>query len=165
MPRTCCPSIRQCNSDEETFKLCEQTRDAEVSLLANACERAMSDCAEYRNQKEARRMRPTKPAGEWERFFALADAGQNLRSTLGRVASIWGKEVVQHYSWESKGISFCNKLHTTAREVGTWEVAVTGLNLLMLEREDQSLQHRPIWSRSPVEARDLVYLRKNPRQE
>lgn len=32
----------------------------------------MSECAEYRNKKEA--MRPTNPAGEWGRFFAQMPA-------------------------------------------------------------------------------------------
>ena len=157
--------IRRGETDLQKYELCVQTRgdlleeQAEVQLLAYACERAMSEeCATYRKTKRA-------PDDEWKTFLRLAEEGHEINSALKTVARFWGQDVVRHYSWESKGGTYCNQLRSAALKYPIWGVAVIGLNLSMLEREKKSLQHRPIRSPNPIAPRDLAYLRQNPPQE
>ena len=173
--------ISHCASDQAKYEFCVQTRDellrkhAGIQILIDAYEAAMFDlCDIYKKwkQKEWQQPNPLKRSTsdmhreEWARFLGIVESGRRVKhkclSALTTVARIWGKDVVEHYQWAMKGISFCTQLRGAARAIPKWEEAARGLNVLMLQRATQGLQlkQRPISSSSPVERGDLAKLRR-----
>ena len=176
--------IRLCETDDEKYDLCVRTRDRLLAhhsgllMLIAACERVMFvECAEYkqwRENRDKRRSRPTRPkdddAAQWELFSGVAADGSTIESrclsALKEVARCWGRDVVQHYQWASKGENFCNKLRAAARKVSAWDEAVTKLNRLMLRRLRLLGRRPPRHSADPIDPADLANLKawshKNP---
>ncbi|EJT68022.1 hypothetical protein GGTG_14400, partial [Gaeumannomyces tritici R3-111a-1] len=92
--------------------------------------------------------------------------GSKAREGLKSVRRIWGEDKVQYYQWANRGVGFCNKLLTAAREVRDWDEAVVKLNRLIHRRAQQVGRRKVKESVDPIEPDDLVNLkawcRKDP---
>ncbi|EJT68997.1 hypothetical protein GGTG_13394 [Gaeumannomyces tritici R3-111a-1] len=92
--------------------------------------------------------------------------GSKAREGLKSVRRIWGEDKVQYYQWANRGVGFCNKLLTAAREVRDWDEAVVKLNRLIHRRAQQIGRRKVKESVDPIEPDDLVNLkawrRKDP---
>lgn len=73
---------------------------------------------------------------QWEEFNKIV-AGKTTRQEHLRciltVSNAWGKEIVKHYNWDSKGWHYCNKLHKIARKIPEWSDAVVWFNQAISE--------------------------------
>ncbi|KAK4143587.1 uncharacterized protein C8A04DRAFT_12237 [Dichotomopilus funicola] len=147
--------FRLCETDTQRYDLCVQKRDelldqqTRLQTLAAACERVMSsECPEYGRRKKAK-----------------SQDSATDGSALKEVVRCWGRDVVQHYQWSSKGEKYCNQLRATARRVPVWEEAVVGLNWSMLQRS-RDIRRRPVKALvNPIEQADLDSLRSWSRED
>ncbi|KAK0727158.1 hypothetical protein B0T26DRAFT_611811, partial [Lasiosphaeria miniovina] len=162
--------------------LCVQKRDdlldqdTGLQILVAACEHVMSiECPEYRRRKQTknRDSHSAQPlpanteddAAQWHRFWGVASDGSRRLSALREVVRCWGRDVVQHYQWASKGEKYWNQLRTTARRVPVWEEAVVGLNWSMLLRS-KHVRRQPVKALvNPIEQTDLDSLRAWSRED
>ncbi|KAK3364015.1 hypothetical protein B0T25DRAFT_57010 [Lasiosphaeria hispida] len=173
--------LRLCSTDTQRYDLCVQKRDelldqhTGLQILVAACEQVMStECPEYRRRKQTKKNRDsTQPAptnkeedsAQWDRFLGVATDGSKRLSALKEVVRCWGRDVVQHYQWASKGEKYWNQLRTTARRVPVWEEAVVGLNWSMLQRS-RDIRRRPVKALvNPIEPADLDSLRAWSRED
>jgi len=174
--------LRLCETDTQRYDLCVQKRDelldqhTGLQILVAACEHVMStECPEYRRRKQTKSRDSTQPpppptnkeddAAQWDRFFGVAIDGSKRLSALKEVVRCWGRDVVQHYQWASKGEKYWNQLRTTARRVPVWEEAVVGLNWSMLQRS-RDIRRRPVKALvNPIEQADLDSLRTWSRED
>ncbi|KAK0656528.1 hypothetical protein B0T16DRAFT_425083 [Cercophora newfieldiana] len=172
--------LRLCETDTHRYDLCVQKRDelldqhTGLQILVAACERVMStECPEYRRRKQTKSRDSSQPpstnkeddAAQWDRFFGVATDGSKRLSSLKEVVRCWGRDVVQHYQWASKGEKYWNQLRTTARRVPVWEEAVVGLNWSMLQRS-RDIHRRPVKALvNPIEQADLDSLRTWSRED
>ena len=163
-----------CETDTERYELCVHKRDDLLAqndtlhILFAICEQAMSaGCAEYKQWREiktkARKPLPSRAkddnAVQWDRFFDVATDGSRHLSALKEVVRCWGRDVVQHYQWASKGEKYWNQLRATARKVHEWDKAAAGLTWSMVKRS-QTKQRRYITdSVNPIAQSDLENLR------
>jgi hypothetical protein len=171
--------LRHCETDTQRYDLCVRKRDelldqhTGLQILVAACEKVMStECPEYRRRKQTKYRDLSQPAAnkendaaQWDRFFGVATDGSKRLSALKEVVRCWGRDVVHHYQWVSKGEKYWNQLRTTARRVPVWEEAVVGLNLSMLQRS-KDIHRRPVKVlANPIEQADLESLRALSRKE
>ncbi|KAK0613158.1 hypothetical protein B0T17DRAFT_593337 [Bombardia bombarda] len=171
--------LRICETDAQRYDLCVQKRDelldqhTTLQILVAACEHVMStECPEYRRRKQTKNRDSTQPltnkeddAAQWGRFLGVATDGSKRLSALKEVARCWGRDLVQHYQWASKGEKYWNQLRTTARRVPVWEEAVVGLNWAMLQRS-RAIRRRPVQALvNPIEQADLGSLRAWSRED
>ncbi|OIW30048.1 hypothetical protein CONLIGDRAFT_576487 [Coniochaeta ligniaria NRRL 30616] len=172
--------LRLCEADTQRYDLCVQKRDellnrhTGLQILVAGCEHVMSsECPEYRRRKQTTNRDSTQPppanqeddAAQWNRFFGVAIDGSKRLSALKEVVRCWGRDVVQHYQWASKGEKYWNQLRTTARRVPVWEEAVVGLNWSMLQRS-RDIRRRPVKAlANPIEQADLDSLRTWSRED
>ncbi|KAH7009469.1 uncharacterized protein B0I36DRAFT_356691 [Microdochium trichocladiopsis] len=99
--------------------------ESRLQILIAAYDDVMSAvCRGYENKKQKAKARTPLPTGrnkkidntaecdEWERYFGIATPAAQVKSNclvaLKAVALRWGREVVLHYDWASKGPNFCN---------------------------------------------------------
>lgn len=166
--------LRLCETDTQRYDLCVQKRDelldqhTGLQILVAACERVMStECPEYRRRRQTKKRDSTQSpltnkeddAAQWDRFLGVATDGSKRLSALKEVVRCWGRDVVQHYQWASKGEKYWNQLRTTARRVPVWDEAVVGLNWSMLQRS-RDIHRRPVKALvNPIEPADLDSLR------
>ncbi|KAK4182234.1 ATP synthase subunit alpha [Podospora australis] len=166
--------LRICETDAQRYEMCVQKRDelldrhTGLQVLVAACDHVMSvECPEYRRRKQTKNRDSTQPlpanqeddAAQWNRFFGVATDGFKHLSALKEVVRCWGRDIVQHYQWASKGEKYCNQLRTTARRVPVWKEAVIGLNWSMLQRS-RDFRRRPVKALvNPIEQADLDSLR------
>ena len=130
-----------CQNDQERYILCKQIRNqildlhTRIELLTTALDQVMHvECLEYQRQREKiqqRKRSDQKNEAEWRRFLGLAAVGSKSMVPLKTVCCIWGRDKVQHYQWAYMGENFCNKLCAAAREVDSWDEAMTKLNALI----------------------------------
>lgn len=166
--------LRICETDAQRYELCVQKRDelldqhTGLQILVAACEHVMSvECPEYRRRKQTKTPSTNKEedAAQWDRFFGMATDGSRRLSALKEVVRCWGRDVVRHYQWASKGEKYWNQLRTTARRVPVWEEAVVGLNWSMLQRS-RDIHRRPVKALvNPIEQADLDSLRTWSRED
>ncbi|KAK3935361.1 hypothetical protein QBC46DRAFT_367640 [Diplogelasinospora grovesii] len=162
----------------ERYDLCVQKRDelldqhTGLQILIAACEHVMStECPEYRQRKQTKDRDTSQPlpaskeddVARWHRFLGVATDGSRMKSecltALKEVVRCWGRDIVQHYQWASKGEKYWNQLRTTARKVHMWDQAVVGLNWAILQRS-RNIKRRPVKaSVNPIEQADLERLR------
>ncbi|KAK4182216.1 hypothetical protein QBC35DRAFT_510393, partial [Podospora australis] len=179
--------------DLEVYERCAAKRDelldqhAEVTILVAAYQQVMSTyCAHLKSvftlcaqtDSETHQTLDIHEASEspddpmlrhWRSFSDIADHGYKIKSdclgALRTVAKCWGREVVMHYGWASKGEKYCNVLRTAALHVRSWPTAVQRLNQIMMHR------HRAIKAsiiknhRNPIEQIDLQRLAKDQHSE
>jgi len=167
--------LRACETDSERYDLCAQKRDelldrhAGLQLLVSSYERIMSiECPTYRQRKQTSRRGSSNEGDveQWRRFIGLAGEGDGIKSAclsaLKEVARCWGRQVIQHYRWASRGEKYCNQLRAAARKVPRWDDAVTGLNWSILQRS-RNVRRRPVKaSANPIEQHDLEHLKTWP---
>ncbi|KAH8756066.1 hypothetical protein F5883DRAFT_686224 [Diaporthe sp. PMI_573] len=92
-------------------------------------------------------------------LLGVATDGSKRLAALKEVVRCWGRDIVQHYQWASRGEKYWNQLRTTARRVPVWEEAVIGLNWSMLQRS-RTVRRRPVQALvNPIELADMDSLR------
>jgi hypothetical protein len=171
-------TLRLCEPGDKRYALCVQKRDelldqdTGLKILIATCEHVMAtECLEYRQRKQTKNKDSNQrsPISEeddvarWDRFLGLATDGSRIKSkclsALKEVVRCWGRDVVQHYQWVSKGEKYWNQLRTTARKVHLWDEAVVGLNCSVLERSRNLKRPAVKASVNPIEQADLERLR------
>jgi hypothetical protein len=164
--------LRSCETDAARYELCIRKREelldrqTELQLLIATCELIMStECPTYRRRKQtrARESKEEDDAEQWNRFFGLAKEGDRIRSNcisaLKVVEYHWGRQVIQHYQWASRGEKYCNQLRAAARKVPVWGEAALILNQSILQRS-RNVRQRPVKaSANPIEQHDLERLK------
>lgn len=164
--------LRSCETDAARYELCVQKREelldqqTELQLLIATCELIMStECPTYRRRKQtrARESRKEDDTEQWNRFLGLAREGDRIKSNclsaLKVVERHWGRQVIQHYQWASRGEKYCNQLRAAAWKVTRWGDAVLILNWLILQRS-RNVRKRPVKaSVNPIEQNDLERLK------
>jgi len=170
--------------DTDQLQLCAEKcsellrQDTGLQILIAAYDDVMSAaCREYQNKKQEKTSTRTPlPTGrnektddnaerdEWDRYFGVATNAARVKShclvALKAVAARWGRKVVLHYQWASKGKFFCNLLRAAALHVPKWADAALALNIIMSRRHITIKRHRGIArSRDPITSSDLQELK------
>ncbi|KAK7402782.1 hypothetical protein QQX98_011462 [Neonectria punicea] len=132
------------------------------------------ECAEYKTWKAGKN--PTESTGlkedevaQWDRFTTVVKHGSDTHArclgALKTVSRHWGREMVQHYEWASKGAKYCEVLCSAVRQVLNRDEAVTKLSRLMLQRSKLP-RRRPLRdSVNPIDQVDLVNLKAWPHKD
>ncbi|KAK0718308.1 hypothetical protein B0T26DRAFT_752244 [Lasiosphaeria miniovina] len=116
--------------DTDQLQLCAEKcsellgHGTSLQLLIAAYDDVMSAaCCGYKNKKQEK-VDNNAERDEWDRYFGVATSAaevkSNCLSALKAVATRWGREVVLHYPWASKGKYFWNLLRAAALHVPTW---------------------------------------------
>lgn len=95
------------------------------------------------------------------------DRQKLMAATLISLGRRWGAELVAHYGWERRTLSFVRKLLTAANKNSDWKTACTKFNRILLRRQmlaklpDVTLKAGPIKdSVDPIENNDITHLTK-----
>ena len=172
--------------DAYKFELCAEKcsellrHDTGLQFLIAAYDDVMSAaCREYENKKQEKTSARTPlPTGrnkkadnyaerdEWERYFGVAVSAAQVKSkclvALKAVVRHWGREVVLHYEWESRGVNFCNLLRAGAFDVPKWHDAALALTVIMCRRHVAVKRPCIARSRDPITSADLRELKGFP---
>ncbi|SPO02465.1 uncharacterized protein DNG_05138 [Cephalotrichum gorgonifer] len=168
--------IYDCENDEEKYKLCAQTRDellarhTGLEFLVAAYDRVIFvECVKYKQWRnrdstttELTRLKDSE-AAQWDQFIAVARNGSDTRLrclvALKTVSRYWGRDMVQHYEWASRGAKYCDVLCSAARQVRDPREGITKLNWLMLQRSKLRRRLSLRNSVNPIDQIDLINLR------
>jgi len=175
--------------DADKFQLCAEKCnellrfDTRLQILIATYDDVMSAvCRGYENKKQEKaKTRTPLPTGrnkridntaervEWRRYFGVATHAAQVKSNclvaLKAVALRWGREVVLHYEWASKGPNFCNLLRGAAVDVPKWDNAALALTIIMCRRHATVKRPCIARSRDPITSADLKELKGFPVSE
>src|SRR6266566_742105 len=179
-----CNQLQGKTDDDDRLQLCAEKcnellrHDTRLQILIATYDDVMSAaCRGYKSKKQektstktplptSRNKKTDDNAGrdEWDRYFGVATYAARVKSNclvaLKAVAVRWGREVVLHYQWASKGEYFCNLLRAAALNVPRWADAALALNIIMSRRHVTIKRHCGIaCSRDPIASSDLQELK------
>src|SRR5579871_6114279 len=154
-----------CKEDDEKFEACTEWRDnvlkkyTALQFLAAKIEEVMiSECSKFKSRSWK------KIDANWERFIGVAQQGvrqiDKCLPPLRAVASIWGKEIVQHYDWAKEGEFYCKSLRSTAGEITDLDEFLTKVGQLQKRRLQLPRRRKLKRSINPIDLVDLENARE-----
>ncbi|KAK4182977.1 hypothetical protein QBC35DRAFT_545237 [Podospora australis] len=171
-------------NDAEKLELCTEKcnellhHHTGLQLLIAAYDDLMSGtCPGYESKIQEKTTRTSLPTArnknvdntdnferdEWERYFSVATSAARVKSkclvALKAVVKRWGRKVILHYEWASKGENFCNLLRAGAANVPKWDDAALALTIIMCRRHLTVKRPCIARSRDPITSADLKELK------
>lgn len=104
-------TIRSCKTDDDKYNLCLDKRDKlieeqDMLEIEFSCYDKIFSCS---NKYKASKMQDI-----WRKFTATASRGskyqKRIKTELEKVASAWGVERVEYYSFRARGINFAIRI-------------------------------------------------------
>jgi hypothetical protein len=131
--------LSRCRNEVQKLQVCCNYRDKilGVSKYADVLAAAFNDAFDPFLRQSGRK----KSTEAWNEFTVLV---QRQRSSQNRemqllghqtsIVAIWGNDVFQHYSWRKLPLDSARLLHSVASKLPQWDLAVSLVNDVLLER-------------------------------